>query len=118
MADGKPEAYFRGRKLKGKEIKVPEGYQGVIVTDAGKQKNAANKVGMLNSVGDRARAMYEDNEDEEEEDDINVLEEVSSFSDIMIWGHETIAESDDAFVKGMGEWISFAEAVCIPIQVA
>jgi len=112
LADGKPEAYFRGRKLKGKEIKVPDGYQGVIVKDAGKQKNAAN------SMGDRARAIYEDNEDEEKEDDIDVLEEVSSFSGIMIWGHETIAENDDAFVKGMGEWISFAEAVRIPIQVA
>lgn len=106
MPDGKSEAYFRGRKLIGQEIKVPEGYRGVMVKDAGKESKAAQDAG-------KQEARADDDPVEEEEEELDVLQEIGSFDEIILWGHESIAESDDAFVKGMGEWIRFAEAVSL-----
>jgi ribonuclease H2 subunit C len=36
---------------------------------------------------------------------------VSSFDDMVVWGHDRVPDSDDTFVKGIEEWISFAEAI-------
>ncbi len=52
-------------------------------------------------------------EDGEEESRkiVTVLNEVGSFEKVVVWNHESIVDGDDAFVKGLGEWIAFAEAV-------
>ena len=52
----------------------------------------------------------EDSEDEEVEP-IKVLDEVASFDEMVVWGHEIIPGKDDTFVKGVEEWIGFAEAI-------
>ena len=52
----------------------------------------------------------EDDEDDEEEE-VRDLREVGAFDKIVLWGHEESVEGDDAFVKGLGEWVGFAEAV-------
>lgn len=102
--DGKPEAYFRGRKLTGKEIEVPKGYEGVVVKDAGQEAIVWKDVRETD-------AREEEDGDEEEDEEIGVLQEIGSFDKVVLWGHESIIENEDAFVKGMGEWINFAEAV-------
>ena len=43
--------------------------------------------------------------------EIKALSEVAGFSEVVIWGHESTAESDDLFVKGVNEWVTFATAV-------
>lgn len=100
-ADGQPpEAYFRGRKLKGKKLPVPEGYRGVVVRE---------KKG-----GDLEKSRIEDEEEEEDGKEVQMvgtLEEVAKFEEVIIWDHEAIPSGDDAFVKGMEEWIRFAEVV-------
>ena len=103
MEDGSLEAYFRGRKLKGKEVKLPEGYQGVIARSGGKEQDA-----MQRQFTDLSDSEDVDNRNVEETD---ILQEVGSFDEVIIWGHESLVEGDDAFVKGLGEWIGFAEAV-------
>jgi len=105
VTDGRSEVYFRGRKLKGKEINVPEGYRGAIVKDAGKEQKPAKE--------SRPDSREEEDHDEEEDEELSVLQELGSFDKVMLWGHESIAENEDAFVKGMGEWISFSEAVSL-----
>lgn len=50
-------------------------------------------------------------ENEEEEEDVKVLEEIGSFDGIMAWGHETVVDDDDVFVKGIEEWVGFSRAV-------
>ena len=30
----------------------------------------------------------------------------------MVWGHEILPAADDTFVKGVEEWVRFAETVC------
>ena len=55
-----------------------------------------------------------DEEDQEEEDDlepIKILEETGIFDDMTVWGHDTVPTLDDPLVKGIEEWIAFAEAI-------
>ena len=54
-----------------------------------------------------------DEEDDEEEvvEPTKVVEEVGTFDEMSVWGHEQVSEDDDAFVRGVEEWIGFAEAM-------
>ena len=53
--------------------------------------------------------------EDEEEPDVKILEEQSEFDEIMLWGHEALPDDiADPYVKGMEEWIAFAEQVCFP----
>ena len=58
----------------------------------------------------RKREEGED-EDEDEDEEVKIMEEVGDFEELMVWGHENIVGQDDALVKGIEEWIGFAEAV-------
>ncbi|KAI4209776.1 MAG: hypothetical protein LQ351_007306 [Letrouitia transgressa] len=101
-ADGTAESYFRGRRLKGKEAQIPEGYRGVVI------KHGKNQKVPLKSNGD----LQEDEDvDVSEMEDVGTLEELAEFDSTMLWGHETAVDLDDAFVKGIEEWISFANSV-------
>jgi ribonuclease H2 subunit C len=55
--------------------------------------------------------------DEEEEDikvEVKIAEELASFDHVTVWGHESIpTDSEDVYIKGVEEWINFAEAVCL-----
>lgn len=64
------------------------------------------------TVDGRTGALEEDDDDEDTEP-VKVLEEAASFEEIVVWGHETVPESDDPYVKGVEEWIAFAEAVSL-----
>ncbi|MCJ1231558.1 hypothetical protein MMC12_008235 [Toensbergia leucococca] len=107
--DGKNTAYFRGRKLLGREVKIPKGYKGVVVTETDR---------FVKEDGldiDRRRTVDEDDEDDEEDDEedepVKVLEETAVFQEIFVWGHEAVPEADHPFVRGIEEWIAFADAI-------
>ena len=106
IIDGNLESYFRGRKLKGQEVGLPEGYRGVIVKEAGKEKTALQSHDKRDMEGE---------EGEEEQEEATMLKEVGSFEKIVVWNHESMVNGDNAFVKGVNEWIDFAEAVSLPI---
>lgn len=59
----------------------------------------------------------EDNADEEEAEadaDVGIMEEIAEFDHVVLWGHEALPdELVDPFVRGLGEWIEFAEKVCV-----
>ena len=50
-------------------------------------------------------------EEEEPPEPVKILEETSTFEDIIVWGHDIVPTNEDPFVKGIEEWISFAEAI-------
>ena len=111
--DGEPVAYFRGRKLKGKEVRVPTGYRGVAVKknseegrDAVEDRRRRRRNEYTNEYGDEVG-------EEEEEEQVAVLEEVAAFEEVVVWDHEKVVEDDDGIVKGLAEWIRFAEAVSL-----
>lgn len=53
----------------------------------------------------------EDEENREAEEDVKILEEIGTFDEVMVWGHEQMPAGDDVFVRGIEEWIGFAEAM-------
>jgi ribonuclease H2 subunit C len=104
-ADGKTVAYFRGRKLHGKQINVPKGYRGVVASSTDR-------------ILPKSTTAVEDDEvvEVEKEVDVKIMEEQSEFDHIMLWGHEALPdEVSDPYVRGMEEWIALAEHVCFPI---
>ncbi|CZR63243.1 uncharacterized protein PAC_13140 [Phialocephala subalpina] len=98
-SDGKTAAYFRGKKLYGKEVKVPEGYRGVVLSSTDR-------------ILPKPAQTSEDDEGAEEEPEVKIVEEQSDFDSIMVWGHEAVPEdAADPYVKGMDEWIAFSEQI-------
>ena len=90
---------------------MPGGYTGCIVN-----RDEAGKEVVGESMNEQTREGGEMQEEEEKEEgeeieEVQVLEEVASFDKVVLWGHETLVEGDDPFVKGVEEWIGFAEAV-------
>lgn len=97
--DGTRVAHFRGRRLKGRLIKIPVGYQGLVL-------KATDK-----TIVESAPIIEDDDEEPELPNPIKIVEEVSSFEEMVIWGHDQNPASDNNFAKGVEEWISFAEAI-------
>lgn len=42
---------------------------------------------------------------------VKILESTSTFSDIVVWQHDHLPTLDDQFVKGIEEWLGFADAL-------
>lgn len=54
-------------------------------------------------------------DDEEVPEQIGVMQEIASFDRITVWGHETVPSfTEDAYSKGIEEWMSFATSVSQP----
>ena len=89
---------------------LPEGYKGVVVKEAATEDETQQR----NTERLRRRQLEEqdmDEDDEDGEEEVKMLEEVANFKEFIVWGHEAVADEDDAFVKGVEEWIGFAAAV-------
>lgn len=44
---------------------------------------------------------------------LGVLETQAEFDEMMIWGHESIADAaSDPYIRGVEEWTMMAEQVC------
>jgi ribonuclease H2 subunit C len=50
-----------------------------------------------------------------EDEPVRILEEQASFDEVVLWGHESTPDENDPYVKGIQEWIAFAETVCCVI---
>ena len=48
---------------------------------------------------------------EEEEEEVRVMEEMGTFEEVVVWGHGGVVGEGDEFVRGVGEWVGFAEGV-------
>ena len=58
----------------------------------------------------------EDDDDEDvmdmgEQVEVRMLETTATFDELVIWGHEVVPGEDDEYVKGVEEWVAFAEVV-------
>ncbi|EFR00148.1 RNA exonuclease 4 [Nannizzia gypsea CBS 118893] len=92
-------AYFRGRKLRGRPVLLPDGYHGLVVTKLPQNETAIKRI-----VGD-------ENVDEENEEPLSQLETVGTFSTLTVWEHEKLPTDDDVYVRSMEEWVSFAHSI-------
>ncbi|KAF2143912.1 uncharacterized protein K452DRAFT_215171, partial [Aplosporella prunicola CBS 121167] len=99
VADTAPTAYFRGRKLRGKSVAVPEGWRGVVVQRVERTQ------------GQSDGSMRGEEDEGEGEEEAGVMEEVGRFGEVVVWEQEGMGEDEDAYAKGLGEWVGFAEVV-------
>lgn len=103
--DGIQTAYMRGRKLHGKAVKLPAGYYGTVV-----EKTDTKPESTPRDMGDDDVEVAEDPEDQLE---VGAMRGKAAFDELLIWGHESTSDSvADPYVRGMEEWIAFAEEVC------
>ena len=61
----------------------------------------------------RGAAMVENGNGCIDADNVKVLEKRTVFDEFVVWGHEAVPAGDDPFIKGVDEWVKFAEAVCL-----
>lgn len=58
---------------------------------------------------------FDDDEDEEEDEEkpepVKLLDVAATFDNLVVWGHDVTPAADDVYVKGIEEWIAFAQAV-------
>ncbi|KAG2169462.1 hypothetical protein VTO58DRAFT_101472 [Aureobasidium pullulans] len=99
-------AYFRGRKLNGKTVNLPEGYRGAIL-----QKT--NTI-LPPNITPSTSTSLEDEEDASSSStpETKILQEVTTFDKIVVWGHEVQPDGqEDVYVRGVSEWIGLATAM-------
>ncbi|CZT15502.1 uncharacterized protein RCC_01358 [Ramularia collo-cygni] len=94
-------AYFRGRKLQGRKIPLPEGYEGKVLF----------KTDILLPRAPQERENGEDEEDEEVPVEVKQAEQMARFEEIVVWGHEALPGDEDVYVQGLEEWVGFAERI-------
>lgn len=106
------EVHFRGRKLRSKQLKLPEKYTGVVAQKTERRLSPQQQGGQPQG----RRNEIEEDQDQDEEDtqlptEVKILETNGTFDQVVIWAHEAVPEGEDVYVKGIEEWIGFAESV-------
>lgn len=99
----KVTAYFRGRRLVGKEIEVPSGYTGFISIPP-QVENSRQATDLDDDL---------DNEDAEDTKATTLprVETRYTFDKLRILGHEEMPTSDSPHLKAMQEWARISGAV-------
>ena len=101
ITDGTRVSYFRGRKLHGKAMKLPDGYRGVVVEKQAPTPAAEEEV------------INVDQDEAEEHVPLGSLEAKAEFDELVVWGHESVADAaSDPYVR-IEEWTALAEQVSI-----
>ncbi|SPO03201.1 uncharacterized protein DNG_05883 [Cephalotrichum gorgonifer] len=101
---GTPTAYFRGRKLHGTTVKIPEAFRGVLV-----QKQDDKPTGQAENTDNGLDDGLDEGPDDAPE---GRLQTTGEFQDLMIWGHESVADSSsDNYLRGMEEWIEVSNRI-------
>jgi ribonuclease H2 subunit C len=106
---GKQHAYFRGRHLHGTTLPLPHNYTGAIL-------HVTDKQVPQNRTQPQQEPVDDDEEDAEVEEsipvEVKIAEQVGEFDEFIIWGHGgEVDGSGDEFVRGMNEWVGFAESM-------
>ncbi|XP_039070465.1 ribonuclease H2 subunit C-like isoform X1 [Hibiscus syriacus] len=88
------EAHFRGRKLQGTTISLPNGYSGFVLTKKTSGKRKACDVSEENSNNWEMKAM---------------------FDELTYWNHDSLPSKDDPFLRSF-HWFAVAEALHKPVK--
>ncbi|KAK1496555.1 ribonuclease H1/H2 small subunit [Colletotrichum tamarilloi] len=96
--DGKTVAYFRGRKLHGTTVKLPEQYRGVVM-----ERSTKVETQQLEGEGEEAEGDLVE---------LGTMKTKAEFDEMVIWGHEASAEAaSDPYVRSIEEWLGVAESI-------
>lgn len=100
--DDSRTAYFRGRKLAGTVVDVPEGYQGVLLLSTAEKLPTRAPTGVQPDYAEV---------DQPAQLDTSILQQEACFDSIKLWGHEAVPSKENEHSRAIEEWIAFAEAV-------
>lgn len=97
------EAYFRGRKLVGTDIALPDSHEGVVMQHVTETRSLHNGVDTTDL----------DKEDENEESNAtHGLQILSRFEGIVVWDQDPPkADSEDPYARSLDEWLKTANQV-------
>ncbi|GAB4829526.1 hypothetical protein Ancab_019199 [Ancistrocladus abbreviatus] len=98
------EAFFRGRKLQGTTIPVPEGYSGFIL---GKKNDKANKTPDQGPDKGKASVNLDGNS--------NDWEMLAKYRTISFWNHDSLPSKDDACLRSF-HWFAVSKALHEPVN--
>ncbi|KAK6933893.1 Ribonuclease H2, subunit C [Dillenia turbinata] len=87
------EAYFRGRKLQGTTVMLPEGFCGYVLGRKVSHKRKASQMSEGNS---------------------NCWEPTARFQNITCWNHDSLPSHDDAFLRSF-HWLAVSKALHKPV---
>lgn len=86
---------------------MPEGYRGVLV----EKKDAAKPEPQRRL--DEPEVVDLEAEEEEDELPLGALETQAEFDEMIIWGHEAMADAvSDPYARGVEEWVQLSSQVC------
>jgi ribonuclease H2 subunit C len=102
--EGNSVSYLRGRRIVGEQTHIPEGYQGMLLQSTHSALRTADAGGLSN-------IHHNASQDEAEHVEVTTMKQLASFDKILVWEHGKPPVGDDSHVKGLKEWIGFAEAV-------
>ncbi|KAH7626083.1 ribonuclease H2, subunit C [Sordaria sp. MPI-SDFR-AT-0083] len=129
--DGLKTSYFRGRKLHGKTLPLPSGYRGVVASKTvnQQQQNQNQNQNQPPRLSEQMSFVMDNDNDNKPAEVIDLEAEESGqgsqqpevggqmqiqaeFEEVVVWGHESLADAGgDAYVRGVEEWIGFAERI-------
>lgn len=103
LTDGTSTAYFRGRKLQGTTVTVPEGYRGLVAATvtSGAATSEAEDPDAPAVIDLEAPTLPQ-----------GTLQAQAEFDQMVVWGHEAVVDpAADPYLRGAGEWLAVAEKV-------
>lgn len=103
--DGSKTSFFRGRKLRGKQVALPDGYEGAVLEKTEKKVIAKPSIPVPGAEEDLDQVAAP------KEVETMIMEQKATFGEITVWDHEALPDGEDVYVKGINEWIGFAEVV-------
>ena len=106
FAKGTPHAYLRGRHLHGTPLPLPTTHTGAILQITDRTLPTSQPPPHDPSDSD------EELEDAQDTAEVKVAEQIGEFDEVLVWGHGgTVEEERDMFVRGVREWVGWAEAM-------
>ncbi|KAK1827647.1 ribonuclease H2 non-catalytic subunit-domain-containing protein [Podospora conica] len=101
--DGSSTSYFRGRKLHGTTLPLPQGYRGVVAAPVAPPAKDED------SVEEEVIDLEDPNRGKPAQGSLDVQAE---FDEVVVWGHEVAVDGQgDPYVRGMEEWVGLAEDI-------
>ncbi|KAF2631262.1 ribonuclease H1 small subunit [Macroventuria anomochaeta] len=109
---GTQHVHFRGRHLHGTTLPLPSNYTGAVLNITDKLAPQTQTRTLPSTATESTN--HDDDEDMEQEllEEVKVAEQIGEFDSIVVWGHGGVVdEGSDMFVRGVREWVDFAEAL-------
>jgi ribonuclease H2 subunit C len=108
-------ATFRGRKLRGRKVVLPENYRGILTLMRLLIEGfVLQPVDPLVDTGHGDYGAVEDDEEDDEEGVKKVTwESTEAFDGLTVWEHHGLPdEKQDHWIRAVQEWVVMANAVC------